>query len=75
MSISLNRSGELDVVPMRSDRFYAAKGAWFFSTREGAAIGPFDDKAEAAKGLQDFIEFMHLAEPKTLTKLYAALSA
>ena len=69
------RVGETgDHIPVRSDRFFAAQGEWFFSTREGTPIGPFDDKENARKGLDDFIEFMSLAEPKTLSKLYAALT-
>lgn len=74
--MSSNRAGDLGriSVPMRTDRFFAAQGEWFFSTREGAPIGPFDDKPEARKGLNDFIEFMSLAEPKTLSKLYQALT-
>ena len=70
-----NREGEEGETPVRSDRFFAAQGEWFFSTREGAPIGPFDDKEEARKGLKDFIEFMSLAEPKTLSKLHAALTS
>ncbi len=69
------RAGETgSTLPVRSERFFAAQGEWFFSTREGAPIGPFGDKKEAIKGLNDFIEFMSLAEPKTLTRLYAALT-
>jgi hypothetical protein len=70
-----NRDGELGNVPLRSDRFFAAQGEWFFSTREGTSIGPFDGKPEAAQGLEDFVEFMSLAQPKTLSKLYAALAS
>ncbi len=69
-----NRDGEEGDVPLRTDRFFAAQGEWYFSTREGAPIGPFDDKIEATKGLEDFIEFMLLAEPKTLSRLYASLT-
>ncbi|MFT5691189.1 MAG: hypothetical protein ACI92E_000514 [Oceanicoccus sp.] len=73
--MSSNRIGETDrPAPMRTDRFFNAQGQWFFSTREGAPIGPFDDKVEAQKGLGDFIEFMSLAEPKTLSRLYAVLT-
>jgi hypothetical protein len=69
------RAGETSAyIPARSDRFFAAHGEWFFSTREGTPIGPFDDKENAVKGLEDFIEFMSLAEPKTLSKLYQALT-
>ena len=69
-----NRTGEMGNVPVRSDRFFSAQGEWFFSTREGTPIGPFDDKNDARQGLGDFIEFMSLAEPKTLSRLYAALT-
>jgi Domain of unknown function (DUF6316) len=62
-------------IPVRTDRFFAAQGAWYFSTREGSSIGPFDDKNDARKGLDDFIEFMTLAEPKTLTKLHDSLAS
>ncbi len=62
-------------IPVRTDRFFAAQGAWYFSTREGSSIGPFDDKSEARKGLDDFIEFMTLAEPKMLDKLHNALAS
>ena len=74
MDISRNRLGENGEAPIRTDRFFSANGEWFFATREGAPVGPFDDKQEAQKGLKDFIEFMQLAEPKTLSKLYAALT-
>lgn len=74
-SKSHHRAGENGAVPLRSDRFFAAQGAWYFSTREGAPIGPFEDKDEAVQGLHDFIEFMSLAEPKTLSRLYRALAS
>ncbi|MGK0441001.1 MAG: hypothetical protein ACJA0N_000796 [Pseudohongiellaceae bacterium] len=61
-------------IPVRTNRFFAAQGAWYFSTREGSSIGPFEDKGEAQKGLDDFIEFMTLAEPKTLTKFHNSLT-
>ncbi len=69
-----NRQGESGQVPIRTDRFFAAQGEWYFATREGSPIGPFEDKLEARKGLDDFIEFMQLAEPKTLSRLYAVLT-
>ncbi len=75
MTRNSNRNGELGSVPVRSDRFFAAQGEWFFSTREGTPMGPFDNKREAHQGLDDFIEFMYLAEPRTLSKLYAALAS
>jgi len=62
-------------IPVRTDRFFAAQGAWYFSTREGSAIGPFGDKSEARKGLDDFIEFMTLAVRKNLNKLHNSLAS
>ena len=61
-------------IPLRSNRFFSAEGQWFFATREGSPMGPFDDKREAQQGLDDFIEFMSLAEPKTLSQLHSALT-
>jgi hypothetical protein len=70
-----NRIGELGVVPMRTDRFFAVNSAWYFATREGASIGPFGDKFEAQKGLADFIDFIKLAEPRVLSTFYSSLHA
>lgn len=73
MFMNSNRQGEKGPVPLRSDRFFSAQGEWFFATREGAPIGPFEDKEEARKGLDDFIEFLGLADPKILSRFYATL--
>jgi len=48
--------------------------AWYFATREGASIGPFDSKYDAQKGLGDFIDFIQLAEPRVLSSFYSNLS-
>jgi hypothetical protein len=74
MAMNLNRAGELGKVPSRHNRFFVVSGDWYFKTREGAPMGPFDDRGEAEQGLYDFLEFMTLAEPKTLSRLYAALT-
>ena len=68
-----NRMGENGAVPIRTDRFFAVNSAWYFATREGASIGPFESKDDAAQGLQDFVDFIALAEPKVLTSFYASL--
>lgn len=68
-----NRNGEDGIVPIRTDRFFAVNNAWYFATREGASIGPFDDKSEAQKGLNDFLDFIQLAEPRVLSSFYASL--
>lgn len=75
MPIHTNRAGEIsDDLPPRRNRFFVVGGDWYFKTREGAPMGPFDDRREAEQGLYDFLEFMTLAEPKTLSRLYAALT-
>lgn len=75
-AMNISRAGENSkAVPPRRNRFFVVGGDWYFKTREGAPMGPFDDRREAEQGLYDFIEFMTLAEPKTLSRLYAALSS
>ena len=74
MAMNINRAGEMNEVPPRRNRFFVVSGDWYFKTREGAPMGPFDDRREAEQGLCDFLEFMTLAEPKTLSRLYASLS-
>ena len=76
MKMMRNRAGEnLSEPQVRSDRFFSSQGDWYFSTREGAPIGPFTAKEEARKGLVDFLEFMSLAKPNTLSRLHQALTA
>ena len=70
-----HREGESGPIPTRSDRFYLLENRWFFATREGSPIGPFETREEGLVGLQDFIEFLKLAKPKTLKKFEAALEA
>ena len=67
------RGGERGVVLMRTDRFFAVNSAWYFATREGASVGPFEDKSEAQNGLSDFLDFIQLAEPRVLSTFYASL--
>lgn len=45
---------------MRTDRFFAVNSSWYFASREGPAIGPYQNKKDALQGLSDFIEFMEL---------------
>lgn len=72
-SLNLNRGGEAGKVPLRTDRYFSIEHDWYFSTREGAAVGPFDNKAMAIASLNDFIEFLSLASPKVLTTLFKSL--
>lgn len=65
-----NREGEIGDVPPRSGRFFTQDGKWFFSTREGKPIGPFDSKEEAEYELDGFIDFISIAEPEMLMKYF-----
>lgn len=71
--MKLNREGELGNVPIRSDRFFSSDAVWYFSTREGTDIGPFENKKKAGIGLQDFLEFLALAKPKVLATFFRSL--
>ena len=51
------------------NRVREGEDGWYFSTREGRAMGPFDYREEAEQGLADFIEFIQLAPLKTLVTL------
>ena len=70
----MNRTGEQCDLPHRKSRFFQAEEYWYYNTREGVAIGPFDSLSEAETGVSDFIDFIMHAEPsvsETLSK-YAA---
>ena len=72
-AVDKGRSGEAGPAPMRTDRFFAVNNGWYFATREGASIGPFQDKSDAQHGLHDFMDFIQLAEPRVLSTFYASL--
>lgn len=61
-----NRPGENGQPPPRSSRIFNMESMWYFSTREGSDIGPFDSREEATSGLQDFLQFLKLANHQTL---------
>ena len=58
----------------KSRRVYMEGASWFFSTREGKPMGPFDSEQEAREGLQNFKEFVELAPLETLLSLTEALT-
>ena len=74
----MNRTGEqLNELPDRNSRFFEEEGYWYYNTREGVPIGPFDTMSEAEIGVSDFIDFIMHAEPsvsETLAK-YAQQAA
>ena len=46
-----HRKGETGEIPYRSGRFLSAEGSWFFATREGVNVGPFETQQLASAGL------------------------
>lgn len=71
---TLNRCGEQGNIPGRNSRFIQKGGYWYYTTREGVDIGPFDSAKDAELGVSEFIDFLCESEPKVtdLLKLYRA---
>ncbi len=70
-----NRSGEIGQPPPRSSRIFNMQNHWYFSTREGSDVGPFGSREEASYGLQDFVQFIQLANQSTLKNFLTSLAA
>lgn len=64
MSKHPNRTGEQGQIPERSGRFLEKEGYWYYTTREGVDIGPFDSRDDAEIGVGEFIDFICAADPK-----------
>lgn len=65
-AMSKNREGEKGQIPERQGRFIEKEGYWYYTTREGVDIGPFDTRSEAEVGVGEFIDFICAAEPQIL---------
>jgi hypothetical protein len=66
---TLNRSGELGTIPNRNTRILQKDNYWYYSTREGVDIGPFDAQQDAEIGVGEFIDFICASEPNVLNIL------
>jgi len=64
-----NRAGEKGNVPDRNGRFLQKDEYWYYTTREGVDIGPFDSRDDAEVGVGEFIDFICASEPKILAAL------
>lgn len=72
----MNRTGEKgNALPTRNPRFFKRDGYFYYSTREGIDIGPFDSLQEAESGASAFIDFILHAEPEVLKSLSAYTKA
>jgi len=69
-----NRKDEIGKLPHRSSRIFHMNNQWYFNTREGVDIGPFHSRNEALTNLQDFLEFIQLANKKILKSFSSALN-
>ncbi|MFL0804156.1 MAG: DUF6316 family protein [Agarilytica sp.] len=52
------RAGETEQTRFRSDRLYAVENKYFFSTREGSEIGPFDSHEGAEQALERYLKYI-----------------
>jgi hypothetical protein len=58
------RSGDTqEAATQRSDRFVERDGYWYYTTREGVDIGPFDERNGAIEGCCEFIDFVCAENP------------
>ena len=62
--MTAQRRGDQGPVPARSDRIYEKNAYFYYRTREGIDIGPFDSFKDAERGVNDFIDFMQ-TEPRS----------
>lgn len=62
--VTLNRTGENGGVPDRNGRFLKKEDYWYYTTREGVEIGPFDGREDAELGATEFIDFICASELK-----------
>jgi hypothetical protein len=63
---TFNRAGEQGSVPNRNGRFLQKDDYWYYTTREGVDIGPFDTRDDAEVGVGEFIDFICASEPKVV---------
>jgi uncharacterized protein DUF6316 len=61
--------------PHRGDRFFKLSNNWYFTTREGFSMGPYDSHELAQKGTGDYIAFVHNAAPHVLKLLVPNVQA
>lgn len=68
--MAMNRTGEQGSYPSRkTNRFFRKSNYWYYSTREGVDIGPFDSLGGAEVGVSAFIDFVLHAEPRVIETL------
>lgn len=56
-------------LPSRGSRFFKLGDSWYFSTREGFSMGPYDSRELAGKGAEDYLAFASRADARVLKLL------
>ncbi|TQV84645.1 hypothetical protein FKG94_03745 [Exilibacterium tricleocarpae] len=51
------RRGETEMHWYRADRFFSTSDGWFFLTREGENVGPFENRQEAERAVVLYIRY------------------
>jgi hypothetical protein len=67
--VTMSRNTEVGRIPVRSDRVFTQHNYWYFRTREGMDIGPFDSINDAVEGINGFIDFLDTGKPETVTRV------
>lgn len=55
--------------PNRGNRFFKLGDNWYFNTREGFSMGPYESRDLASKGTEDFLAFIGMADSNILKLL------
>lgn len=58
-----HRTGEQGAIPARNGRFLQKENYWYYTTREGVDIGPFDSLEDAEAGATAFIDYIRASDP------------
>lgn len=61
--------------PLRSDRYFKLSDYWYFITREGATLGPYESKDQAQHAVVDYIQFVNQVSPAVLRLMKARPAA
>lgn len=69
------RKQENKHIPARSHRLFEQNNYWYFRTREGFDVGPFDNRGEAAIGAKGFVNFLEESQPDVVTRVTNYISA
>ncbi len=69
------RQEEAEVTGSRTDRIFEQSHYWYFRTREGMDIGPFDSRGEAAIGVKGFVSFLEESQPEVVSRVTSYIRA